>query len=85
MNLSLNIAIFLFFIYILNDGLYAFYTRSIADRKPVLAATSGSLMHFVIAYGVISYVQNYWYVLPIALGSWVGTFVVSYFHKHTTP
>ena len=33
-------------------------------------------MHFLIAFGVLNYVQYYLYVLPLALGSWIGTYIV---------
>jgi hypothetical protein len=37
---------------------------------------TGAIMHFILALGVLSYVQNYLYIIPLALGSWVGTFLV---------
>ena len=62
--------------YVLIDGMYAYYTLAVVDRKPVVSATIGALMHFLIAFWVLSYVQNYFYVIPLALGSWVGTFLI---------
>lgn len=66
----------IFLAYILIDGMYAFYTQSIIKKKAVVSATTGALMHFLIAFGVLNYVQNFWYVIPLALGSWVGTYLV---------
>ena len=66
----------IFFAYMLVDAMYAHYTLAVTKKKPFIAATTGSLMHFLIAFGVLSYVQNYLYVIPLALGSWFGTYFV---------
>lgn len=73
MNLTTAAVLFVFQVAI--DGVYCFYLRKVHEDKPFAAATSGALIHFLLAYGVISYVKNYWYVVPIALGSWVGTYL----------
>jgi hypothetical protein len=73
---SLVTATIVFIAYIAVDGMYAYYTLAIAEKRPLQAATIGSLMHFLIALGVLSYVQNYLYVIPLAIGSWIGTYVV---------
>ncbi len=33
-------------------------------------------MHFLLAFGVVNYVGNFLYVVPLALGSWIGTYLV---------
>ncbi|MBP6881435.1 MAG: hypothetical protein KBC35_02310 [Candidatus Pacebacteria bacterium] len=62
--------------YFVVDAMYAHYTLSVAELKAVSAATTGALMHFLIALGVLSYVQNYLYIVPIAIGSWFGTYYI---------
>ncbi len=71
-----TIAIVIFLAYILIDGMYAYYTVAVIRKNPITSATVGSLMHFLIAFGVLSYVENYLYLFPLALGSWIGTFLV---------
>ena len=66
----------IFVAYILIDGMYAYYTIAVIKKRPVVSATTGALMHFLIAFGVLNYVQNFLYVIPLALGSWVGTYLV---------
>lgn len=75
-QLHLLTALGIFIVYIILDGMYAYYTLAVSERKPFHAATSGAIMHFLLAVGVLSYVQNYLYVIPLALGSWVGTYIV---------
>jgi len=69
-------ALGIFIIYIILDGMYAYYTLAVSEKRPLQAATSGAVMHFLLALGVLSYVQNYLYVIPLALGSWIGTYIV---------
>jgi uncharacterized protein YebE (UPF0316 family) len=71
-----KIAFFIFIAYIIVDGMYACYTLQVTKRKPYSSATIGALMHFLLAVGVLNYVQNFLYLLPLALGSWIGTFLV---------
>jgi hypothetical protein len=69
-------ALLVFCAYLVIDALYAYYTLAVTQKKPFVSATVGASMHFLIAFGVLNYTENYLYVIPIALGSWVGTFCV---------
>lgn len=81
-NFSFQIAILIFIAYIVVDSMYAYYTLQVTKRKPYSAATIGALMHFLLAVGVLSYVENYLYLLPLALGSWIGTFIIVKREQH---
>lgn len=73
---NIGTATLIFISYVLVDALYAYYTLQLTKRKAYSAATSGALMYFLIAVGVLNYVQNYLYLIPLALGSWIGTFFI---------
>lgn len=60
--------------YIIIDALYAKYTLDVANYNEYKAANIGVSIHFLIAFGVINYTQNWLYVFPLAIGSWIGTF-----------
>ncbi len=75
-SFDFRIAILIFIAYVIVDALYAYYTLQVTKRKPYSAATAGALMYFLLAVGVLNYVHNFLYLLPLALGSWVGTFVI---------
>jgi hypothetical protein len=75
-SFDFKIALMIFGVYVLTDALYAYYTLSVTKKKPVTSASIGAFMHFLIAFGVLNYIQNYLYVIPLALGSWVGTYAV---------
>lgn len=70
------IAIAIFFSYILIDGGYAYYTYTVTEYRPKMAATTGVMMHILLAFGVFSYVHNFLYVIPLCFGSWIGTYIV---------
>lgn len=80
-DFELGSAVLVFFAYILVDGAYAYYTLAVASLRPKTSATVGSLMHFLIAFGVLNYVKNYLYVIPLVLGSWLGTYIVVKYSK----
>ncbi len=67
--------------YILVDGLYAKYTLEVVSLKPYQSATIGSLMHFLLAFGVINYTENWLYIFPVVAGSWIGTYLMVRFEK----
>ncbi len=75
-SFDLVIAAAVFVSYVVVDAMYAYYTLAITSRSAVQAATTGALMHFLLAVGVLSYVENFLYLIPIAAGSWVGTYLV---------
>ena len=70
------IATTVFLAYLFVDAMYAYYTIVVIKKRPLAAASVGALMHFLIAFGVLTYVQNYLYILPLALGSFAGTYLV---------
>lgn len=62
--------------YVIIDALYAKYTLDVANYNEYKAATTGSIIHVFIAFGVISYTNNWLYIFPLAIGSWIGTFLM---------
>mgnify|MGYP001559334685 CR=1 FL=1 len=66
--------------YLIIDAMFAYYTFAVTKRMPIMAASIGSLMHFLMAFGVLNYVQNYLYIIPVAVGSWLGTYLVVKYH-----
>jgi hypothetical protein len=75
-SVDMKIALTVFVAYVLVDAMYAYYTIAVTQRRPIASASVGAMMHFFIAFGVLNYVQNYLYIIPLALGSWVGTYLV---------
>jgi len=73
-NFSWLIALCVFIAYFCIDFLMAYYTMAVVAKRAVMASTSGAVIYLMTSYGVINYTQNYWYIIPIVLGSWLGTY-----------
>lgn len=84
-DFNIILAIVILFAYILIDGMYAFYTQSVIKGKAFVSATTSSVMHFLIAFGVLNYVRNFWYIIPLAIGSWIGTYIVVKMESKSNP
>lgn len=82
MDFNWFIAVLVFVSYIIIDGLYAKYTLEVVSLKPYQSATIGSLMHFLLAFGVINYTENWLYIFPVVVGSWFGTYFMVKFEKN---
>lgn len=74
-------AFLIFAAYLIVDALYAVYTISVVNLKPYTSATVGAFMYFLLAVGVINYVNNPVYLIPLFIGSWLGTFIVVFIKK----
>jgi hypothetical protein len=71
----------IFFTYVAIDALYAYYIMCVDGRKALRAAFTTSVIYSLLAYGVVSYSSNIWYLIPLASGAFVGTFLVVRFKK----
>jgi hypothetical protein len=57
------------------DAVYVRFTSAILGRRRVWAANWSALWYLLSSYAVISYTNNWIYVLFAAAGSWIGAFV----------
>jgi hypothetical protein len=58
----------------LTDAGCVLYTSSVAHRRDLAAANWGSLTYMLSAFAVISFTNNWGYVVFAALGSWIGAY-----------
>ncbi len=80
-DFSWLIALGVFAAYFWIDVLYASYTISVVERQAGRAAFVSMGMYLLLALGVLTYVSNAIYLLPLALGAWSGTYVGVRFHR----
>lgn len=69
------LALDIFFAYVVVDILYVYYTLYVTRLRPVAAANISVTIYLIAIFGVINYVSNYLYVIPISIGAWAGTYV----------
>jgi hypothetical protein len=77
-------ALMVFAAYLVIDMLYAHYTFAVTKLQASRAATTGALMYFLLAVGVLNYTHNPLYLFPLVLGSWAGTYVTVEFERRKT-
>ena len=73
-NIDFLIWIGLFFTYLVFDVLYVWYILAVSKLNAFQAANIGVIMYFLTAFGTIQYVSNFINIIPIIIGSWLGTY-----------
>ena len=63
------------------DAVYVMFTSAVVAKKRVPAATWSSIWYLLSSFAVISYTNNWIYVLFAAVGSWIGAYLtMTYLH-----
>jgi hypothetical protein len=75
-NFDWRIAVTLFLAYAFVDAIFVLYTLAVTRHQALKAANFSFIYYFVIAVGVFEYVHNFLYIVTIACGSWLGTFMI---------
>ncbi len=64
------------------DAVYVMFSSAIVARKRIAAANWSSVWYLLSSFAVISYTQNWVYVLFAAIGSWLGAFAsMTFLHR----
>jgi hypothetical protein len=56
------------------DAVYVRFSAAIATRRSIAAANWSSAWYLLSSFAIISYTQNWAYVVFAAFGSWIGAF-----------
>jgi hypothetical protein len=67
------------------DAAYVMFTAAVVARKRIPAANWSSLWYLLSSFAVISYTNNWVYVVFAAAGSWLGAFATITFLHRTPP
>jgi hypothetical protein len=78
---SWPIALLVFLIYFLLDGFYVYYTIQVTKLNSLKATVSALAIYGLSAFGVLIYVANPLYIIPLLIGSGLGTFCVVEYEK----
>lgn len=66
----------------LTDAVCVLFTTSIIHHRGLAAANWSALSYMLSAFAVISFTNNWIYVVFAALGSWIGAyFTMQYLHR----
>ena len=64
-----------FVVYVFFDILYALYVICVSRKQALAASAISSVLYSLGAYGVMNYLDNAWYLLPLACGAFIGTYI----------
>ena len=67
------------------DAAYVMFTSAVVTRRRVPAATWSSIWYLLSSFAVISYTNNWVYVVFAAAGSWIGAYLTITFMHRTPP
>jgi hypothetical protein len=63
------------------DAVYVMFTAAVVARRRAPAATWSAIWYMLSSFAVISYTNNWMYVLFAAIGSWIGAYLsITYLH-----
>lgn len=68
-------AAIVFGVYVAFDILYAVYVMCVSRKLAMSASLVSAALYSLGAYGVMTYMENPLYLIPLACGAFVGTFL----------
>lgn len=66
------------------DAVYVMFTSAVIARKRIWAANWSSLWYVLSSFAVISYTNNWIYIVFAAVGSWIGAYLTMTFLHGST-
>lgn len=82
-DFSLATAALIFATYVAVDILYAAYIICVEKRQPMAAAAISAVLYSLLAFGVITYSKNPLYLIPLASGAFLGTYLTVRWNQMT--
>jgi hypothetical protein len=71
----------IFATYVVIDMLYAWYIMSVNKKRALTAAFLTAIIYSLLAFGVVSYSKNIYYLIPLASGAFIGTYIMVRFKE----
>jgi uncharacterized protein YebE (UPF0316 family) len=76
MEFNWLLAVGLFFASFALDAIFALYTVAVMKNKAFQAASWSLLTYVLAAVGLVSFIDNKWYLIPLSLGAFAGAYAV---------
>jgi len=80
-NFDFTTACVVFFTYIIIDIVYALYVIYVEKRSSFAAGLCSAVIYTLGSYGVITFSKNPWYIIPLATGAFLGTYLTVRWQK----
>ncbi|MES2876146.1 MAG: hypothetical protein V4678_01620 [Patescibacteria group bacterium] len=82
---NIPVALGLFVLYCAVEALDSSLTLSITRHQSLRSANTTLVLYIILGIEVLAFVSNYLYTIPIALGAWLGTFLLIEREKRLRP
>jgi hypothetical protein len=84
-NFNILVATGLFVFYLIVEMLDSSLTFSLTQHKALRSALVTFILYTTIAIEIAAIVSNYLYILPVALGAAIGTYITVEYEKKMRP
>lgn len=84
-SFNILIAVGLFVFYLVVEMLDSSLTFSLVQHKSLRSAVVTFILYTTIAVEVVAIVSNYLYIIPVAIGAALGTYLVVEYEKKKHP
>jgi riboflavin transporter FmnP len=84
-NFNILIAVGLFVFYLFVEMLDSSLTFSLTQHKSVKSAVVTFILYTTLAVEIVAIVSNYLYIIPVAIGAALGSFIVVEYEKKKRP
>lgn len=84
-NFNFLYALGLLLFYFVIEALDSSLTFSLTQHKSLRSALVTFILYFTLAIEVVAIISNYLYIIPVALGAALGSFVVVEYEKKKRP
>lgn len=76
MEFNWLLAVGLFFASLLLDAIFALYTVAVIKTQALRAASLSLVTYLLYAVGLLKFIDNNYYIVPLALGAFAGSYMV---------
>lgn len=67
------------------EAIFALYTLAVTKHKAIEASMWSLVSYFLLAVGILNFIHNKWYTIPLALGAFCGTYAVVTWESRKKP
>lgn len=75
-HFNFGYSVVLFIVALILDAVFALYTLAVTKHQSVKAGILSALIYILSAFGILSFVNNKLYVIPLSLGAFFGAFLI---------
>jgi hypothetical protein len=74
-NANIWTCLLLFIVYFIFDILSTLYLKAVSELKAAKASNLSTILYLMSVYGTIEYINNFVYIIPIAVGGYLGSYI----------